>query len=443
MLAAVAGAAIAAIAGSGREATYQSQVTMLVGPPGTRLTVLRAAGQRGQTYAELATSRPVLEAARRRLGLTTSVDQLRSDVRATADDVTRVLTITVQAGTARDAQRLAAAVPQELSRQARSLEFTSTPDARAREIELRLIDAPETPKSSVGAGTKPMIVIAGFTGALVAFTLLLLADAVRGRVRGPHELADATDAPFMGEMTDAESDRLVATRVRLAQAATPLRSLLVAGIDGAGAGETAVRLAEALARDGARTVLVDGDHRDREASRYLNLHEHPGVAELLSGGRAAPSLRDVILGRSSGLQVIPAGQARVEPGEEALRALLRRLSGSADLVVVSAGGREPSPAGLRWARATSGTFVVARQDRALRDRASLAADAFRQVGAEVRGAILATAGRSRSAYLVPASKGKDEVHKQAAEDAGTGSTRERTPRSRGARPNRPELSGGS
>ena len=80
----------------------------------------------------------------------------------------------------------------------------------------------------------------------------------------------------------------------------------------------------------------------------------------------------------------------MEPGEEALRALLRRLSASADLVVVSAGGHEPSPAGLRWARATSGTFVVARQDRAVRDRASLAAEAFRQVGAEVRGAILTT-----------------------------------------------------
>jgi Mrp family chromosome partitioning ATPase len=440
----VAGAAIAAIAGSGREATYQSQVTMLVGPPGTRLTVLRAAGQRGQTYAELATSRPVLEAARRRLGLSTSVDQLRSDVRATADDVTRVLTITARAGTARDAQRLAAALPEELARAARDLERTTAPaDSRAREIQLRLVDAPETPKSSVGAGTTPMIVIAGFTGALVAFTLLLLADAVRGRVRGPHELADATEAPFMGEMSDPEGDRLVATRVRLAQATTPLRSLLVAGIDGAGAGETAVRLAEALARDGARTVLVDGDHRDREASRYLNLHEHPGVAELLSGGQSSRALRDVILGRSSGLQVVPAGQGRVEPGEEALRALLRRLSASADLVVVSAGGHEPSPAGLRWARATSGTFIVARQDRALRDRASLAADAFRQVGAEVRGAILTTPAGSRSAYLVPASKGREQAQKPGAQDTETGSTRERTPRSRGARPNRPELSGGS
>ena len=287
-----------------------------------------------------------------------------------------------------------------------------------------------------------MIVIAGFTGALLAFTLLLLADAVRGRVRGPHELADATEAPFMGEMSDPEGDRLVAARVRLAHATTPLRSLLVAGIDGAGAGEAAVRLAEALARDGARTILVDGDHGDREASAFLNLQDHPGVAELLSGGDAPPALRDVILPRSSGLQVVPAGRRRVEPGEEALRALLRRLSDSADLIVVSAGGREPSPAGLRWARATSGTFIVARQDRALRDRASLAADAFRQVGAEVRGAILTTPVSRRPAYVVPASKARRQGV-ETAQGAEAGLARDRPARPRGARPNRPELSGGS
>ena len=81
-----------------------------------------------------------------------------------------------------------------------------------------------------------MIPVAAFTGALLAFTLLLLADAVRGRVRGPHELADATEAPFLGEMSDAEGDRLVAARVRLAHATSPVRSLLVAGFDGEGAG---------------------------------------------------------------------------------------------------------------------------------------------------------------------------------------------------------------
>ena len=57
-------------------------------------------GPARQTYAELVTSRPVLEAARKRLGLQTSVSQLRADVRATADDVTRLLTITARQGTA-------------------------------------------------------------------------------------------------------------------------------------------------------------------------------------------------------------------------------------------------------------------------------------------------------------------------------------------------------
>jgi len=289
-----------------------------------------------------------------------------------------------------------------------------------------------------------MIAIAAFTGGLVAFTLLLLADAVRGRVRGPHELAEATEAPFLGEMTDAEGDRLVAARVRLAQATTPLRSLVVAGIDGPGAGETAVRLAEALALDGARTVLVDGDHVAWEATVCLGLDDRPGVAERLAPGDAPPpALRDVAVARPSGLQVIPAGRERLEPGEEALRALLRRLSTAADLVVVSAGGHEPSPAGLRWARAASGTLIVARQDRALRDRASLAAEAFRQVGAEVRGAILTTPFGVRRSPYAPGSPVRAETLREGAAGVDTSLVRERSPRSRGAAASRPELSGGS
>ena len=385
---------------------------------------------------------PSHRAARERLRLQTSVAQLRADVRATADDVTRLLTITARQGSARDAARLAAVLPEELARAARRLERTTTTSERAREIQLRLVDAPQTPRSAVGGNGNAMVPVAAFTGALLAFTLLLLADAVRGRVRGPHELADATEAPFLGEMADAEGDRLVAARVRLAQATTPVRSLLVAGFDGPGAGETAVRLAEALSLDGARTVLVDGD-RAGEATTFLGLTDRPGVAELLAPGATAPALRDVAVARPSGLQVIPAGREPFEPGEEALRGLLRRLGSAADLVVVSAGGHEPSPAGLRWARATSGTLLVARQDRALRDRASLAAEAFRQVGAEVRGAILTTpAGVRRSPYPAGAPV-RTETLRETAPDGDTGPIRERSARSRGAAPSRPELSGGS
>jgi Mrp family chromosome partitioning ATPase len=345
---------------------------------------LRASGQQAQTYAELATSRPVLEAARRRIRLDTPVSELRSDVVAEANDVTRILSITARASTARDAARLASAVPEALSRQVFG--------GPAPPNTLRLIESPDTPEEPIGASAGPMIAVAGIAGALAAFTLLLVADAVRGRVRGPLELAEATDAPFLGAMDGPDGDRLVAVRLRLARARgdRPLRSVVVAGLDGDATGEAAARLAEALAADGARTLLLDGQAGGGELTAHLGLGGRPGVADLLDP--LPPAVDEVAVQWASGLRVVPAGTPDHDPGEDALRELLRRLAGAADVVVVSVGSREPSPAGLRWARAVSGVLLVARQDRALRDAATLAAEAFRQVGATVVGAALTEPG---------------------------------------------------
>jgi Mrp family chromosome partitioning ATPase len=392
VLAAVIGAAFAAILGSRADSVYESETRMLIGPPGERVSQLRAAGQRAQTYAELATSRPVLEATRRRLGLRTSLTDLAADVRSQADDVTRLLTITARASSARGAARLASVIPDELTRVA----FGGRPPPPN---ELRIVEPAQTPSASLGASRLPMILIAALTGALVALTLLLLADAVRGRVRGPLELAEATEAPFLGAMDGPAGDRLVAVRLRLAGAGPSLRSIVVAGLDGEGGGEAAVRLAMALAGDGARTILIDGQAGAAEATAYLGLDGRAGVAQLLEP--SPPRLEDVVVRHESGIDVIPAGAAEHDPGEDGLRALLRRLAGDVDVVVVSAGSHEPSPAGLRWARAASGVLLVARQDHALRDAATLAADAFRQVGARVLGAVLAepAAGRPQADVL--------------------------------------------
>lgn len=380
VLAAVVGVALAALATSGAEPAYESEARLVVGPPDRKVSELRASGQQAQTYAELATSRPVLEAARRRVGLDTPVSDLRSDVVAAANDVTRILSIKVRASTARDAARLAGAVPEALAR-----EVFGGP---APPNTLRLVESPETPDAPIGASAGPMIAVAGIAGALAALTLLLVADAVRGRVRGPLELADATEAPFLGAMDGPDGDRLVAVRLRLARARgeKPLRSVVVAGLDDA-TGEAAARLADALALDGARTLLLDGQAGPGELTQHLRLGDRPGVADLL--GPLPPSLDDVAVQWASGLRVVPTGTLGHEPGEDALRDLLRRLRDEVDVIVVSVGSREPTPAGLRWARAVSGVLLVARQDRALRDAATLAADAFRQVGATVVGAALA------------------------------------------------------
>jgi len=46
--------------GAGGHKTYEAKAVLLVGPINTDLDTVKAAGQLGQTYAELATTQPVL-----------------------------------------------------------------------------------------------------------------------------------------------------------------------------------------------------------------------------------------------------------------------------------------------------------------------------------------------------------------------------------------------
>ncbi|MDP9344874.1 MAG: hypothetical protein M3P44_03985, partial [Actinomycetota bacterium] len=65
LLGTLAGAALAIAGGQGGPTSYEAQTTLLVGPlGGDRFSALRAAAQQGQTYARLAMSVPVVNAAR-------------------------------------------------------------------------------------------------------------------------------------------------------------------------------------------------------------------------------------------------------------------------------------------------------------------------------------------------------------------------------------------
>src|SRR3990172_4201347 len=90
----VAAGLLGYLASAGSKPTYEATTRLLVGPINTDFNTLRASAQLVTTYSDLARSRSVLEAAARPLGLEpTAVD---NDVRATADELTRLLTIRVQ-----------------------------------------------------------------------------------------------------------------------------------------------------------------------------------------------------------------------------------------------------------------------------------------------------------------------------------------------------------
>ena len=116
-LVAVAGMAAAGVAwlvASHAAKTYEAETKLLVGPVSADFNTLHASGELGKTYAELATSRPILDAAARAAGIAPAPSE--AAVRATSSDVTRIVDVRVSHRSGAGAARLADAVAAQLVR---------------------------------------------------------------------------------------------------------------------------------------------------------------------------------------------------------------------------------------------------------------------------------------------------------------------------------------
>jgi hypothetical protein len=130
-------------AGSGR--AYESRADILVGSVNTAdIDTLRASGQLAETYAELATSRPLLQATERRLGLR----DVGSNITVTANPTTRLLTVAVRNADKKLAANIANTHAEEL---------VGLAQRRRAEAEgpgtLQLVD-PAVPSSSPGSSVR-------------------------------------------------------------------------------------------------------------------------------------------------------------------------------------------------------------------------------------------------------------------------------------------------
>ena len=113
-LGAAVGALAAFLIASHAGKSYQSDTSLLVGPVSGDFSTLHASGELGKTYAELAASRPVVQAAARSAGVKLTPADLQGAVTATSNDVTRIIDIRVRQRNPQDAARLANAVGQQL-----------------------------------------------------------------------------------------------------------------------------------------------------------------------------------------------------------------------------------------------------------------------------------------------------------------------------------------
>jgi len=387
--------------------TYEARAQLLVGPYEGDLNTLRASGQLALTYAELVTVRPRLDEAIKRLKLESSAGQLEAATRVTANDTNRTLTIRVQDGDparAADITNTLAGLLTELVSQG-----TGRPEG-----ELQILEFAEPPTAPIAPQVSLIAMLTALAGLLSALVVVVLIEYVGATVRSRDDISRLVPVPFLGQLEGSRSShaqrglvvdrmpisrmassyRIVATKILFADGKHPVTSLLVVGAQsGDGTGETAANLATALATSGRRTVLVDGDDVDGEASALLGLHDRPGLAEVVHG---QIDLAEVIIPHGPELQVVPVGQRRLDRLDDGtVRGILDRLLADHDLVVVAGPPTLGSAEALVYARATDAVVVVVRRDQTKRDALAHAVESLTLVGSTVLGVVLDARSRDR------------------------------------------------
>ena len=404
--AAIAAGAAGYVVASGATPTYRAQVELLVGPINADIETLRASGLLAQTYAELATSRPIRDAVKRELG----IDSLGGSLETKANDVTRLISIRVTHTDRELSAQIANGLAAELIELSSRGSGPKTPaGATATDAgRLRVIDAAKPGRAAVGTSAKTAVPLAAIAGLLAALGLAVLLDRSRDRIGGSDELELIADAPFLGGVVHPRGPPLLverspeSTTVRqLSLLAAKLalgggtRSLLVTTVAEVGDGRLAAELAAAISRSGGvRVALVDADDQTFAVTSVLELDGRPGTVELLrhpaeSWSRSA-HMNGYLVPRGPALDVLPHGMpgSPRAPEPAQARALVARLLEHADIVVVATAPVDRSPSSLAWARAVDGAVLVVERNRTRRRELASAAESLRVVGATLVGTVL-------------------------------------------------------
>jgi capsular polysaccharide biosynthesis protein/Mrp family chromosome partitioning ATPase len=401
--------AVTAYIGSSRVTpTYEAEVRLLTGPVNADFDTVRASSQLARTYAELATSRQILEAVRTQLDLRQSLDDLVESVTATGNDITRIVSIRARSDRADLAAEIANTIATRLASQTAGA-------GGAAAGQLTVVDSASPPQDPVEPRVELNTILAAIAGVIGAAVLVLLLPFGRDTIDSEADVADAS-VPILGSVdslrpgsrgpsplvVEARPDsraaneyRVLATKIELSHESGGPRSVLVAGCEeGDGSGLVAANVAAALAESGSRVTLVDANSLQEEITKVLGLSGRPGYGDLVARGVSETGADENAIrltAKNGNLAILPSGTergTRVLETDPVVR-LLDRLLRQSDLVVVNTPAVEVSSTTLVWALATDATVLVAQQGRTKREDLREAVKTLSLVDANVIGTVLA------------------------------------------------------
>lgn len=174
-------------------------------------------------------------------------------------------------------------------------------------------------------------------GYSVIGTVPQLLSAGRRRPRRHEDVSAHLITHTDTESSGAETFRMLRTALAFVNAERPLHTIVVTSPGpNEGKSTVAVNLASVLAQAGSRVLLVDADLRHPVLHTVFNRPRKPGLSDtvLLNGDPA----QAIFATGLKGLSVLPCGTIPPSPADlfmlDATRALLKRLAGEYDYVVI-------------------------------------------------------------------------------------------------------------
>lgn len=435
--AALVGALLARLIGGLIEPTYESTVRLLTGPTNADAAALEAAGGLARSYAELATSQPQLQAVATGLGLELTPDELVDTVKATSNDVTRIVAITARRPTAEGARdfvdRLADRMV-ALSRETRvenetlaaeilrsdAFEgITGTTLTRIREAIgtvlaerspglLTVVDPPRAAAAPTSPRMPLLILLGAIAGVAIATVVILWRERSAATLDSSRDLAETVPAPMLGIVQgDLVRTSLITRRRSSVEATASMRrladevdyiardgsvkTLAVLGSDHGGpAGSVAANLAVALSGGGFRVVVLDADPDGADATRLLSQANGRGGLDDRDG-TPRPPVGGVALGPD--LHLIPAEETsevhrRLDP--DRIRQVLAELGAEADMILIATPPLTDSSDALIWSEQADGVILCAEQGITSARDLLASENRLRQAGIAVVGTVFCT-----------------------------------------------------
>lgn len=265
------------------------------------------------------------------------------------------------------------------------------------------------------------------TGLVLAFVLAYVLELTNTRVRTPRDITRTMQLPLLGFVPDqqdddfhhgnisttvrdepgsmiAESFRQIRGRLAAQSDGPPLRSLLVAAVaPGGGATTVASNLANGVALNGRRVLLVDANfYRPGLRSIYRDLPS-TGFSDVL----ADPSKLDSAIVQNTQLPtlyVMGGGTQSSTASSHLLdnpvtRDVIARMKEKFDMVIIDGAPLSLVSDSISLAAKVDGVIAIVRAGRTTRGTVGRVREQLRQVKAQLLGVILNAAQTQRAGYF--------------------------------------------